>query len=181
MERPRAHVAGRLGKRFVTHCTSTTWHDLVACLQFVNGFGDNEDEHEDRITFVVEGESKLVGVTTAWYHTDPKGTMALVHYVAMLPECTGQGLSTPLMSAVLKRHHELGHTECRLGTSTGRLAAINLYVKFGFLPLLNPEDPAKAAVEYRAWRELQPLLRETFAVPFGPTPLWRPPAVAARL
>ena len=101
---------------------------------FANGFGMDSALHEERIMFIVAPDKQTVGVTTAWFAAEPTGPMALVHYVAMLPAYTGKGLSKPLLAAVLRRQRELGHTECRLGSSTGRSAAVNLYVKFGFMP-----------------------------------------------
>ena len=137
---------------------------------FYRSFGANEDEHEQRIIFVVD-RGNPVGAITAWYYQDACGTMGQVHNVCMLPSYTGQGLSKPLLSVVLRRQAELGHTECRLSTTTRKLEAINLYAKFGFLPLL-PEEPAQRPAAYRVWRELQPHLREPFAQTFGTEPLW---------
>ena len=48
-----------------------------------------------------------------------------------------------------------------LRAKQGRVEAINLYVKFGFLP------NSRSAVEYRAWRQLQPRLREVFVAPYS--------------
>lgn len=83
--------------------------------------------------------------------------VGVVHYVGMLPQYGGRGLSRPLMVAVLRQMKALGHTASTLGTSTGRWAAVNLYARLGFQPEI-AEGPA-AATEYRAWRELQPILR----------------------
>ena len=44
---------------------------------------------------------------------------------------------------------------------TARFPAINLYARFGFLPL------SRSALEYRAWRELQPIMRVPFVAPFS--------------
>ena len=61
----------------------------------------------------------MAGVTTAWFDgtgpdqvmtKTPAATMGIVHYVAMLPKYKGQGLSKPLMVAVLKKLRQLGHT-----------------------------------------------------------------------
>ena len=146
---------------------------------FHRGFGPDEDEHERRITFVVAPDGSVVGAITAWFYEQPDSTMAQVHNVCMLPSHTGRGLSKPLLSVVLRRQAELGHTECRLSTTTRKLEAINLYAKFGFLPLL-PEDPAERPAAYRVWRELQPHLRESFVRPFGTEPLWPPRRPSSR-
>ena len=119
----------------------------------------------DRMHFVCDPDGEPIATTTAWFaDKDPASLGGVVHNVAIKSTHDGRGLSKPLLAAVLLRMRELGHVDCQLGTSTARFPAINLYVKFGFVPL------SRSAVEYRAWRELQPLLRETIVVPFNFTP-----------
>lgn len=128
----------------------------------VGGKGVDEDVLADRMHFVCAPDGEPIATTTAWFADgNPSSLGAVVHNVAMKSSHDGRGLSKPLMAAVLLRMRELGHADCELGTSTARFPAINLYVKFGFLPL------SRSAAEYRAWRELQPLLRESFVAPFS--------------
>lgn len=125
----------------------------------------DEDMLADRMHFVCDPQGDPIATTTAWFaDNDPASLGGVVHNVAMKSSHDGRGLSKPLLAAVLLRMRELGHVDCQLGTSTARFPAINLYVKFGFLPL------SRSAVEYRAWRELQPLLREKIVAPFHLNP-----------
>lgn len=114
---------------------------------FPRGFGTDEAVIADRMWFVCAPDGEPVATTTSWYDRDTRGTRGVVHYVGMKKVYAGRGLSKPLFTRVLLRLRELGHTDCHLGTSTGRVEAINLYVKYGFMP--NP----RSATEYRAWRE----------------------------
>ena len=162
------------------------WNDPTLTLDegyFEQNFGRDEALIAERMHFIESPDGEVIASTTAWYARaveswrgvpfpgggpaalgaqdgDPKGTRGVVHNVGMKSEYAGRGLSKPLLTAVLLRLRELGHVDCHLNTSTGRLEAINLYVKYGFLP------EARTDEEYRAWRELQPLLRERFVAPF---------------
>jgi len=52
------------------------------------------------------------------------------------------------MTSICRRLRELGHQHVYLSTSTARHAAIGLYLKFGFEPLIqSPEDAV-------VWREV---------------------------
>ena len=87
------------------------WNDPELTLGddwFAAGFGTDEALLADRMYFVVAPDGQLVGTTTAWYDGDPKATRGVVHYVGMLSEYAGRGLSKPLMTAVLLRLRELG-------------------------------------------------------------------------
>lgn len=137
------------------------WNDPSRTLPddwFTSAFGINNALHEKRIHFVEASDGTVAGATTAWFADDakhgPAHKLGKVHYVCMLPAFTGMGLAKPLLAEVLACLCALGHVCCDLGTSTGRVAAINLYAKFGFLPLV------QGAADYRAWRELQPLLQD---------------------
>ncbi len=54
-----------------------------------------------------------------------------MHWVAIAADHQGQGLSKPLLSAVLRRLVELGHTKAYLTTSTERPVALALYRLLG--------------------------------------------------
>jgi GNAT superfamily N-acetyltransferase len=112
-------------------------------------FGRDIEAIRRRQCFLFTPDGTPVGTATAWYNDDYFGQRyGRVHWVAVVPEHQGQGLSKLLLSAVLSRMVELGHDRAYLRTSTARLAAINLYARFGFVPSLRtPEDHA-------VWREL---------------------------
>ncbi len=76
-----------------------------------------------------------------------------VHWVALLPEVQGRGLARPLMTTVCRRLRALGHRRAYLTTAMNRPAAVGLYLKFGFVPVLeSDEDRAR-------WRTLEGHLR----------------------
>lgn len=129
----------RIGSRDPNYTLDETW--------FPRGFGTDEAIIADRMWFVCAPDGEPVATTSSWFDTDIRGTRGVVHYVGMKAAYAGRGLSKPLFTRVLLWLRELGHIDCHLGTSTGRVEAITLYAKFGFLP--NP----RSASEYRAWRE----------------------------
>ena len=73
--------------------------------------------------------------------------------MAILPPWQGQGLARPLLSAVCTRLASLGHRRALLRTSTARIPAINLYLHFGFQPVIT--TPA----DRDAWRSVMALVK----------------------
>ncbi|HIJ74271.1 MAG TPA: GNAT family N-acetyltransferase [Candidatus Hydrogenedentes bacterium] len=126
---------------------------------FKREFGSDSELLADRQCFLCDARGKAIGTATAWFDDDyenlPYGRL---HWVAVVPEMQGRGLSKPLLSIVLRRMRELGHERAYLSTSTGRVPAINLYLKFGFVPGISNAD------DYNTWRELQGYLKESVAL-----------------
>eukprot|EP00668_Euglena_longa_P003558 GGOE01004159.1.p2 GENE.GGOE01004159.1~~GGOE01004159.1.p2 ORF type:complete len:116 (-),score=22.85 GGOE01004159.1:110-457(-) len=79
-----------------------------------------------------------VGCAAAWHlpGDGEAGRWGLLHSMTLTPTLHGSGLAKPLLSNALglMRHF---HNGCALQTEGHRLAAIKLYLDFGFLP-----DPA---------------------------------------
>jgi len=95
----------------------------------------------ERQCFLFDKSGQAIGTATAWYNNDYYGQyFGRIHWVAIIPQMQGKGLSKPLMTAVCKRLRQLGHQQAYLVTSTGRIPAINLYLKFGFLPDIRNEQ-----------------------------------------
>ncbi|HVM49017.1 MAG TPA: GNAT family N-acetyltransferase [Candidatus Acidoferrum sp.] len=98
-----------------------------------------------RQCYLLDGHGEPVGTATAWFDDDFEGArVGRIHYVAVVPEYQGRGLSRPLMTAVCGRLRELGHCCAYLATATHRIRAINLYRRFGFKPLIRNEAEADA-------------------------------------
>ena len=72
----------------------------------------------------------------------------MVHWVAVRPAYQGRGLGKAMLSFTLNQLAQW-HDRAFLGTQTKRLAAIWLYLSFGFVPDL--EQPG--AIE--AWRTVK--------------------------
>lgn len=97
-------------------------------------------------------EDTPIGTATAWYGVDEtRQSEGLVHWVAIHPDAQGQGLAKPLLSFICNRLHELGHHRAYLNTATVRIPAINLYLKFGFVPAVRGD----VATTQRAWQQIR--------------------------
>lgn len=105
--------------------------------RFDQVFGEHLDALEDRSFFVVTADGDEIGTITAWWDPDWRGKeWGRIHWVAIEPRYQGRGLSKPAMSVAMKRLQE-SHERCYLGTTTGRLGAIKVYLDFGFCPDLD--------------------------------------------
>jgi len=112
---------------------------------FSEVFGDNESGLARRMCYLLDDKENPVGTATAWFDNNFEGqSYGRIHWVAIIPKLQGCGAGKGLVSAVCTRLVELGHQRAYLKTSTGRLPAINLYLKFGFVPLIRNDEEARA-------------------------------------
>jgi predicted GNAT family acetyltransferase len=108
---------------------------------FTDQFGKDTELLGQRQLFLLNADGKAIGTATAWDDPCTKYS-GRVHWVALLPEYHGKGLGNSLLSAVCQKLIATGHEKGCLSTSTARLAAIKLYLKFGFRPLIQSEEDA---------------------------------------
>jgi GNAT superfamily N-acetyltransferase len=124
----------------------TDEYNVIPAEKFGEEFGPDHDALGLRQYYLCDAAGEAIGTATAWW-VDPE--VGRVHWVAIVPAYQGRGLAKPLLTTVCNRLRELGHVRAMLGTHTLRVAAIGLYLKFGFLPEINgPEDAA-------AWRQVR--------------------------
>ena len=91
----------------------------------------------ERQCYLLSPTGEVIGTGTAWFNDNFEGgRWGRVHWMAVLPEFQGRGLGKSLLSAICRRLRELGHERAYLTTSTARVAAIGLYLRFGFEPLI---------------------------------------------
>jgi GNAT superfamily N-acetyltransferase len=118
---------------------------------FPRCFGSDHLLLARRQCYLLDGRGEPIGTASAWFDDAFQGErIGRVHYVAVIPEYQGRGLSKPLMTVICRRLRELGHDRAYLATNTWRVRAINLYLRFGFVPVV------RGAEEAAAWRGLLP-------------------------
>ncbi|MBW7937662.1 MAG: GNAT family N-acetyltransferase [Candidatus Omnitrophica bacterium] len=127
---------------------------------FYNEFGADMGSLKERSFYLDAPDGATIGTATAWYNPSFEGAdYGRVHWVAIVPEAQGKGLSRPLLTAVMNCL-QANHQRAYLATSSARLAAIRLYLEFGFSPYTNPEFPLEG------WRVVkQNFLSAGLAVP----------------
>ena len=112
---------------------------------FAREFGSDDALLSQRQYYLLAPDSRPIGTASAWFKDDFEGRrFGRVHWVAIVPEFQGRGLAKPLMFAVCRRLQELGHDCAYLSTSTARLQAIRLYLRFGFAPFIKTQEDAEA-------------------------------------
>ena len=117
---------------------------------FVSQFGTDEPLLRERQCFLVSPSGEKIGTTTAWFDDSYRdGHYGRIHWVAIVPPFQGRGLAKPLLSTALRRLKTLGYDKAYLITSTRRIAAINLYLHFGFRPDIRTEQDAEAWASIR--------------------------------
>ena len=122
---------------------------------FENEFGQNLRAMEKRCCFLVAPDGQDIGTATAWYRRYEGRPWGQLHWVGVVPAYQAKGLSRCIVTAAMSRVRALGHRRAILGTSTGRVAAIRTYLRFGFVPAVTDGEQG------RAWR----LLREHVSHP----------------
>jgi GNAT superfamily N-acetyltransferase len=116
---------------------------------FIRRFGSDPAMLAARQCYLFSDQGIPVGTVTGWLDSTFEGVPhARVHFLAVAPKWQGKGLAKVLMSSILQRIKELGHSRAYLATSSNRLHAIRLYLHFGFMPL------AKIAEEQARWQQI---------------------------
>lgn len=120
---------------------------------FEEQFGNDTQTLTKRQCFLVDSKGSPIGTASAWFDDPTKQSSGRVHWVAIIPTEHGKGLAKPLLTTVCNRLKELGHSKALLTTQTVRIPAINLYLKFGFVPAINSER------DRNIWRRLKEHLK----------------------
>ena len=116
---------------------------------FLDQFGDDPAALQWR-GFIVEDDRGLaVATIAAWYNRTYQGEeYGQIHWVAVRRAYWGRGLGKAMMTHALNAMAQW-HERAFLGTQTRRLAAIKVYLDFGFVPDLRYHDAQVA------WREVK--------------------------
>jgi GNAT superfamily N-acetyltransferase len=135
-------------------------YNRITRLTFEAEFGWDLPSFADRGFFLDAPDGRTIGTASAWYDSNFLGELAgRVHWVAIVPEYQARGLSKPLLSAVMNRLAE-SHDRVFLTTSSARIAAMRLYLDFGFRPLIRSPQCESGWAEVRKWIA-HPLLEES--------------------
>ena len=130
--------------------------------KFEEQFGTDERPLAERQLYLCDGDGTEIGTATAWFNVCYRGqSFGRVHWVAIVPEWQGRGLAKPLLAAACNRLRELGHGRAYLTTNTARIAALNLYLSFGFVPDI------REAAERAAWKQVRPWIRPAYWSPIA--------------
>lgn len=132
-------------------------------MEIDDGLFDREFERhlsvmEDRSFYLTTDTGEEIGTITAWWQHREGAVWGQIHWVVIHPDYQGHGLSKPMMTVAMERLKQ-SHDRCFLGTSTGRIAAIKVYLDFGFMPDLSHENSKEAWTEVASVLE-HPLLGE---------------------
>ena len=120
---------------------------------FVREFGSNFSILAERQCYLFDSKNSPVGTASAWFDNRDEPSSGRIHWVAIIPEERGKGLANTLLSTVCHRLKKLGHINAYLTTQTVRIPAINLYLKFGFIPSIDSER------DKQIWERLQSHLK----------------------
>ena len=135
---------------------------------FDREFGHHLSVMADRSFYLTTDTGEEIGTTTAWWQDVDGEVWGQIHWVAVHPDYQGQGLSKPLMSVAMARLKQ-SHERCFLGTSTGRIPAVKVYLDFGFIPDLSHENAQEA------WTEVASVLEHPLLTRFESQPHYKVP------
>jgi GNAT superfamily N-acetyltransferase len=115
----------------------------AALARFEQEFMPHVDEMKLRCWFLVNPQGRLVGTINAWRGDTLGELQGRIHWVSIIPQEQGKKLAKPLLSRALHTLAELGHKSAYLTTQTTSWQAVNLYLKFGFKPVVRTEQCAE--------------------------------------
>lgn len=131
---------------------------------FEKEYGGHRSELPGRMVFVETDAGDVVATASAWWEDkynapSPRGR---VHWVVVRPDHQGRGLTKPMMTAVLERM-AARHDSAMLGTSSGRVWAVKVYLDYGFHPV--PAELETPEI-LQAWQDVQSVLQHPALAPW---------------
>lgn len=127
---------------------------------FRKEFGQDEARLAKCMLFLEDPAGKPVGTATAWHLSDKDAPdCGRIHWIAISEGVQNAGLGKVLMTAVCNRLCEQGFKNLVLGTHVTRIAALNLYLAYGFAP------DVRHAADLAEWRKLVPRLKYPVRLP----------------
>jgi len=113
---------------------------------FRKEFADDLGRMPRRCHFLLSPDGREIGTITAWFVRKYRRLRwGRIHWVAIVRDYQGRGLSKPMMTVAMNRLRALGHRRAMLDTQVPRIAAIKVYLDFGFIPDMSAKDA------HRAW------------------------------
>ena len=102
---------------------------------FQKEFLNNEYDLSKRCIFIKSPIGKIVATTSVWPGNHFYKTYERVHWVCVHPDHQGKGLAKAILSKALNLYNSMENEEqIYLCSQTGSYRAINIYMKFGFVP-----------------------------------------------
>lgn len=114
---------------------------------FHSEFGDAPEPIRERCFFIHDDRMREVGTISAWL-TPEAPEQGRIHWVAVRPSAQGRGLARAALAEALWLMRRW-HRSAWLATSTGRVAAIKLYLEAGFLPDVPSQHDRDAWLDLR--------------------------------
>ncbi|HEY3343058.1 MAG TPA: GNAT family N-acetyltransferase, partial [Anaerolineae bacterium] len=130
------------------------WRDAETFFKIENGlfekeFGDDPAAIERRCFIIAAPDGVAAATISAWYSRDIDGLdYGRIHWVATRKAYQGKGIMRAGLSYALRQMAQW-HTRAVLGTSTGRVAAIKLYLDYGFVPDMSAPHAREAWTAFR--------------------------------
>jgi ribosomal protein S18 acetylase RimI-like enzyme len=112
--------------------------ESAALAHFQEEFEPVVDRLPGRMLFLEHDETGPIGTTTAWFGEYAGQSQGRIHWVGIVPEFQGRGLSKPLLSMAMS-HIASEFDQAYLTTETTSYRGINLYLSFGFEPVVRHE------------------------------------------
>lgn len=131
----------------ITTATDEFQDKNQALKRFNTELSSDTGEARKRVMFLKTTNGRYAGTASAWFGKWNGKTIGRLHWVEILPEFQGHKLGRPLIAAtltLLERYHDKAY----LKTQPRSLAAIHLYLDFGFKPAIHTAD------EERAWNHV---------------------------
>jgi GNAT superfamily N-acetyltransferase len=121
---------------------------------FIREYDANQDVLPDRMFFVETETGEPAASISAWWEKDRHNPTerGRIHWVVVHPNHQRRGITKPMMTRAMQRLAE-SHPNAMLGTSTGRIWAVKVYLDFGFYP--DPSELESKPEVAEAWRQVQ--------------------------
>ncbi|HZC25836.1 MAG TPA: GNAT family N-acetyltransferase [Actinopolymorphaceae bacterium] len=135
------------------HVAAEPYIEVTPAL-FTREFAASQDVLPDRMFIVETLAGEPAASITAWWERARYNPMerGRIHWVVVHPDHQRRGISKPMMTRAMQRLAR-SHSNAMLGTSSGRLWALKVYLDFGFHP--DPVEMETKPEVAAAWRGVQ--------------------------